>query len=90
MENTTDTKLPGSPPLPAPTGSGTETLWTAIARCRVCGKEINRAEHVPESEKTRVGVAAPMMALCDVRHHNTGSDFNLAFDLEWMPESPNK
>ena len=26
MENTTDTKLPASPPLPAPTGSGTDEL----------------------------------------------------------------
>lgn len=63
-----------------------EETWTAICKCRTCGKEINRAMGVPTSEKTRVSISATMMAICDVRSHNTGSDYNLNFDMEWVTE----
>jgi hypothetical protein len=63
-----------------------ERLWTTIARCGVCGKELNRAEHVPESERTMVTLAAPFVALCDVPAHNTFSDLNWKVRLEWVDE----
>jgi hypothetical protein len=62
-------------------------LWTGIARCGTCKKEINRAQHVPESDKTKVNVSAPLAAICDVRSHNTGSDYNLNFEIEWIKEN---
>jgi hypothetical protein len=46
MENTTDTKLPASPPLPAPTGSEQKsTIPTDMLRlvCQVEDTEGNRA-----------------------------------------------
>lgn len=66
-----------------------DRLWTAICKCRTCGREINRATHVPEHEKMRVGVSAALMAICDQKSHNTGSDYNLNFDLTWHEEEPN-
>jgi hypothetical protein len=82
-------QLDGLSRLPAAPGSATGTLWTLIARCQVCGKELNRATHVPECERSRVVIAAPLMALCDVRSHNTLSDCNIGVNLEWVSESPN-
>src|SRR5881392_2288889 len=79
----------GSPPFGPANGSATGTLWTLIARCQVCGEELNRATHVPESERSRVVIAAPLMAICDVRSHNTLTDCNIGVDLEWVSESPN-
>jgi hypothetical protein len=35
MENTTDTKLPASPPLPAPTGSAAAQLEWLWANCTI-------------------------------------------------------
>lgn len=68
----------------------TEKLWTAVAKCSTCKKELNRAEHVPESQKTKVIISAPLMAVCDVRDHNTTSDLNLRVDLEWIEETGGK
>jgi hypothetical protein len=65
------------------------TLWTCIARCQVCGKELNRAEHVPDGERGMVGLGAPLVAICEVREHNTYSDCNLGVQLEWIEEEPN-
>jgi len=79
----------GSAPFGPSNCSATGTLWTLIARCQVCGKELNRATHVPERERGRVIIAAPLMAICDVRSHNTLSDCNIGVDLEWVSESPN-
>ena len=64
-----------------------EQLWTYIVRCRVCGRECNRAEHVPERHRTRVAMSAPFMARCKEPGHDTFSDLNLAYDAEWVPES---
>lgn len=64
-----------------------EQLWTCIATCQVCGREVNRAEHVPESEKSLVAVSAPLMGICPVRGHNTLSDCNIGVNLQWLPES---
>jgi hypothetical protein len=61
-------------------------LWTAIARCGVCRRELNRAEHVPESEKLRIAVSAPLMAVCPERGHNAFSDCNPGVELEWIEE----
>jgi len=61
-------------------------MWTAVVRCKTCSQEINRAEHVPQSEKLRVEVSAPLMALCKEPSHNTGSDYNLNYDLAWLLE----
>lgn len=62
------------------------TLWTCVARCQVCGKELNRAVGVPEDEKTKVIVSAPLVAICGERHHNTLSDCNIGVDLEWIEQ----
>lgn len=64
-----------------------EPLWTCIATCQVCGKELNRATHVPESEKTRVVISAPLAAVCDVPGHSTLSDCNIGVKLEWLRET---
>lgn len=61
-------------------------LWTCISRCRDCGQELNRATGVPETERTRVALAAPLIALCDNPRHNTLSDLNLRVQLEWVQE----
>lgn len=73
--------------------SGTKTtstiaapLWTCIARCQVCGKELNRAVHVPEYDKTRVAISAPLVAICDEPGHSTLSDCNIGVNLEWVQE----
>lgn len=61
-----------------------EQMWTGIARCKVCKKELNRAENVPESEKQKVIMTAPLMAVCDVKAHNAGfSDVNFGVEIEW-------
>ena len=65
------------------------TLWTGIVRCKTCGTEINRAEHVPDEDKSRVGISAPIAAgLCPTKSHNTFSDCNLNYDIEWVEELP--
>ena len=64
------------------------SLWTGIATCRTCGAELNRAEHVPTTDKGRVTIAAPLMAICKVRGHNTFSDCNIGVVLEWVEETP--
>ena len=61
-------------------------LWTYVVKCKDCGREINRAEHVPEEKKTQVAISASLMCFCPERSHNTGSDFNLHFDGEWIAE----
>ena len=63
-----------------------EQLWTYIVRCKTCGAECNRAEHVPERARNRVEMSAPMIAFCPVRGHNSLSDLNYHYDAEWVPE----
>lgn len=65
---------------------GREKLWTCIARCQVCKKELNRALHVPEHAKTQVIISSPLVAICPEKHHNTMSDCNIGVDLEWVEE----
>ena len=62
-------------------------LWTCIARCQVCKKELNRAERVPDDARTQVIIAAPLVALCDEQSHNMLSDCNIGVDLEWVEET---
>ena len=62
-------------------------LYTCIAFCRTCGKELNRAEHVPENMRTRVAMSAPMVAICDMPAHNSLPDLNLRVVLTWMDEA---
>ena len=66
-----------------------EKLYTCIARCRVagCREELNRAEHVPESAKTKVALCAPLVAICEKPGHSTFSDCNIRVDLEWIEET---
>lgn len=66
-----------------------EKLWTLIATCQVCGRELNRATQVPENERTFVAIAAPLMAICPDRSHNTLSDCNIGVKLEWVREAEN-
>lgn len=61
-------------------------LWTCIATCQVCGREVNRAVHVPAAEKSTVELSAPLVALCPEKHHNSLSDVNFGVRLEWVPE----
>ena len=63
-----------------------KNLWTCIARCQVCKKELNRALHVPEYKKVQVTISAPLVAICDCKNHNTISDCNIGVDLEWVKE----
>lgn len=65
-----------------------EQQWTYIVRCTTCGRECNRAEHVPERDRTRVVMSAPFMARCSEASHNTFSDLNWRYDAEWVPETP--
>lgn len=60
--------------------------FTGIARCSTCGKELNRAEGVPDVKRVMVEMTAPLMAICDVREHNTFSDLNLRVQVEWIEE----
>jgi len=60
--------------------------FTGIARCGTCKEEVNRAEHVPEEDQSRVIMSAPFAALCKMRSHNSFSDLNYNFDLEWLEE----
>jgi len=62
-------------------------LWTCVATCQVCGVELNRAEHVPTSEKGRVELAAPLVAICKVPGHSTFPDCNLLPVLTWSEEA---
>lgn len=64
-----------------------EKLFSAIAKCGVCKAELNRAENVPESQKSRVEIGAPMIAICDTSYHNTFSDLNLKVEIEWIEQS---
>ncbi len=48
--------------------------YTCIATCRTCGQELNRAVGVPEDERLKVSLGAPLVALCLVRDHNTLPD----------------
>jgi hypothetical protein len=63
-----------------------EKLWTCVAKCQVCKKELNRARHVPESAKEWVALSAPLVSICDKIHHNTLSDCNIGVELEWIEE----
>ena len=66
--------------------SEAEKLYTCTARCGVCGAVLNTAEHVPHSERGRIVIGAPMMAICKVRGHNTLSGLNLKVNLDWEEE----
>lgn len=61
-----------------------EKLWTCVARCQVCGRELNRACGVPESAKASVAIGAPLNCICPVKGHNTLSDCNIGVELEWI------
>lgn len=64
-----------------------DKLFTCIATCQVCGRELNRAQHVPERDKTQVVISAPLMCICPEKSHNTLSDCNIGVKLEWQEES---
>lgn len=64
----------------------TEPLWRLIARCGQCKKILNMARNVPESEKSKVEMQGPLMAICDVKAHNSMSDLNLGVQLIWERE----
>ena len=58
--------------------------WTAILRCKDCGIELNRAEHVPEEEKSRVVISSALVAgPCPNGCRSTFSDCNINTTLEW-------
>jgi len=61
-------------------------LFTAIATCKICGLELNRATHVPEGRELQIITSAPLVAICPVRGHNSFSDCNIGAKLEWFEE----
>jgi hypothetical protein len=63
-----------------------DTLWKATVTCATCKEVINTAEHVPTSEKARAAMGAPFMSFCKTKAHNTFSDLNWHFDIEWELE----
>jgi len=63
-----------------------ERLWTLVLTCRTCGKEINRAEHVPTHHRTRVALAGAFFT-CEEPSHNTFSDLNLSANTTWTEET---
>lgn len=63
-----------------------EVLWTCIARCRTCGAELNRAEHVPANKKALVGMGAAFGSFCKYAAHNTERDINFNIKTEWIEE----
>ena len=66
--------------------SAAEPTWTCVAKCQVCGKVLNTAKGVPESEKVRVAISAPLVCLCPVPGHNTLNDCNIGVELEWSKD----
>ena len=60
--------------------------WTYIVRCLDCGRELNRAEHVPTEKKAIIPVVATFCCFCPIESHNTALDFNLHWDGEWINE----
>lgn len=60
--------------------------WTCVATCQHCGKELNRAERVPESAKQRVAMSSPLVALCDDPTHNSTPDVNYGVVLTWTKD----
>jgi len=63
-------------------------MWTAILRCGDCGAELNRAEHVPEDKKSKVGIASAFAAGdCPNGCRSTFSDLNINTRLEWIMEA---
>ena len=63
-----------------------EKLYTCIATCGKCGRELNRAEHVPERARTQVIISAPLVCICPVPAHNVYSDCNVGVELKWVEE----
>lgn len=61
-------------------------LYTCRATCQVCGALLNEANHVPESQCVLVTMSAPLVAICEVKDHNTLSDCNIGVNLEWIEE----
>ena len=66
-------------------------MWTAILRCGSCGAELNRAEHVPEDKKNKVGITSAFAAGdCPNGCRPTFlscSDLNINTNLEWIEEA---
>ena len=63
-------------------------LWTAILKCRDCGTELNRAEHVPEEKKAQVDISAALMAgKCPKGCRATFSDCNINTTIDWKEEA---
>lgn len=65
-----------------------DNYLVAIAKCGTCGCEINRAEHVPTSDKEGVGLLAGEVSFCKEIQHNTGVKCNTNFTLDWHTETP--
>ena len=64
------------------------TGFTYVILCRGCGGELNRAVGVPEHEKGRVVVTAPLMAgRCINGCPSTWSDCNLKWSGTWYPDA---
>ena len=61
--------------------------FTCTARCKTCNKILNTAHGVPENEKSKVTVSAPL-ATAGMCEHSTLSDLNYHFTLEWTQEHP--
>ena len=66
-------------------------LLTAIVTCRDCGEQLAKAEHVPENEKTRIILSAPLVTpSCPKGCRPTADDCNANTNLEWLNEPSHK
>jgi len=67
--------------------TASEPLWRATLHCADCGEVLNTAEHVPESEKSRVSMASPLVAgRCPKGCRSTLSDLNMNTRIVWTRE----
>ena len=65
-----------------------DPTFTYVLTCSDCGGELNRAIGVPESDKGRVIMGAPLMAgKCKTGCRSTLSDYNLNWDGTWYPDA---
>src|SRR5207249_176703 len=67
-------------------GEALMKTYSVTARCQVCKEVLNTATGIPEDERTRIIMSAPLMAICKVKAHNTLSDCNIGVKLEWKEE----
>ena len=69
-------------------GGNTLPVYTCVAVCPDCGKELYRVKHVPLDQRHVLLMELPKKALCENIEHNTFPEHNanFHFDLVWYRE----